>query len=270
MGGAVRRSKAEFSIAIVLAVAAFLSAPMLPGAAHGERSRAGNLIGTLNGGVAPLALPRTHPAPVSVELEGKIATADGTPLPQVKQVKVELAGPGVLATEGLPLCPQARIEHADNHQAMSRCGGALVGHGTLAAEVDIPNQAPFRIDAQLLAFNGRTASGRKAIWIHAYAADPPISLVLPFVVHPGSQAFPTALIAAVPRSLGPLPRLAIFRLHLYRRFRFRGRVHSYISASCPVPPAFTAGFLSFARATYSFSDGRDVRVETVRSCRASH
>jgi hypothetical protein len=266
----VRRSSAKFSVAILLASAVVLVAIMAPGAAHGERSRVGNLVGTLNGGIAPLALPRAHPAPVSVDLEGKIATTDGTPLPQVKQVKVELAGPGVLATEGLSLCPQGRLQHADNHQAMNRCGPALVGRGTLEAEVDIPHQAPFRINAQLLAFNGRTAGGRKAIWVHAYAADPPISLVLPFVVHPGSRSFPTALIAAVPRSLGPLPRLAIFRLHLFRRYRFEGRDRSYISASCPVPAAFTAGFLSFARATYSFGDGRHVRIETVRSCRASH
>jgi hypothetical protein len=266
----VRRSSAKFIVATMLAAAVAFAATLAPGAAHGERSRAGNLVGTLNGGIDPLALPRTQPVPVSVDLEGKIATTDGTPLPQVKQVKVELAGPGVLATEGLPLCPQSRLAHADNHQAMSRCGAALVGRGSLGAEIDIPNQAPFAIHARLLAFNGRTASGRSAIWVHAFASDPPVSLVLPFVVHPGSRSFPTALIAAVPRSVGPLPRLAVFHLHLFRRFRFQGRSHSYISASCPVPAAFTAGFLSFARAVYSFNDGRDVRVETVRSCRASH
>jgi hypothetical protein len=264
----VRRSSAKFGIAIMLALATILAATTLPGAARGERTRVGNLIGTLNGGVAPLALPRTHPAPVTINLEGKIGTTDGTPLPQVKQLKVELAGPGVLSTDGLPLCPQSRLMHADNHEAIDRCGPALVGRGSLGAEVDIPNQAPFSIHARLLAFNGRTAAGRQAVWLHAFASNPPISLVLPFVVHPGSNSFPTALIATVPRSIGPLPRLAVFHLHFFRRFRYRGRVHSYVSASCPVPPAFTAGFLSFARATYSFGDGRQVRIDTVRSCRA--
>jgi hypothetical protein len=263
----VRHSSAKF-VVVALALAVALLATTLPGAARGERSRVGNLLGTLNGGVAPLALPRAHRAPVSIELEGKIATTDGTPLPQVKQVKVELAGPGVLETAGLPLCPKPRLMHADNHQALNRCGAALVGTGSLGAEVDIPNQAPFAIHAKLLAFNGRTAAGRTAIWVHAFASDPPISLVLPFVLHPGTPAFPTALIAAVPGSLGPLPRLAVFHLHLFRRYRYQASVHSYVSASCPVPPAFTAGFLSFARATYSFGDGRNVRIETVRSCRA--
>jgi hypothetical protein len=266
----VRRPTAKIIIAILLAFTAILVVTTLPGAAHGERSRVGNLIGTLNGGIAPLALPRAHPAPVAVELEGKIGTTDGTPLPQVKQVKVELAGPGALSTAGLPLCPEARLEHADDRQAIERCGAALVGRGKLGAEVDIPHQAPFAIHARLLAFNGLTAAGRKAIWVHAYASNPPLSLVLPFVVHPGARSFPTALIAAVPQSVGPLPRLAVFDLHLFRRYSYEGRVRSYLSASCPVPPAFTAGFLSFARATYSFGDGRQVRIETVRSCRASN
>jgi hypothetical protein len=35
-----------------------------------------------------------------------------------------------------------------------------------------------------------------------------------------------------------------------------------------VPPKFTAGFLSFARATYTFAGGEELAIESVRSCRA--
>jgi hypothetical protein len=265
----VRFSSGKFVVTWILLSLAVFALAMLAGSARGERSRSGNLVGTLNGGIAPLALPRAEAAPVSVDLEGRIATTDGTPLPQVKEVKVELAGSGVLSTEGLPVCPRGRLKHADNRQAMNRCRLALVGFGSLAAEVDIPNQAPFTIHARLLAFNGHSSDGRSAIWVHVYASDPPVSLVLPFILKPGSRSFPTAMIAAVPPSVGPLPRLAVFHLHLFRRFRYAGKAHSYVSASCPLPKIFTAGFAAFARATYSFGDGRRVRVDTVRSCRAS-
>jgi len=240
----------------------------VPGLALGERSQSGNLVVALNGGIAPIALPRQRPAPVAVRLEGKIGTADGSPLPQVKRVEIELAGPGLLSTRGLAVCPRARLSNADDQQALNRCGPALVGRGALGAQVVIPGQAPFAIHATLLAFNGRTAAGRRAIWVHAFSSEPPISLVLPFVIHPGEGGFPTTLIASVPRAAGPLPRLARFHLSLFRRFSYRGERRSYISASCPVPPSFTAGFLAFARATYSFAGDRQVRVETVRSCRA--
>ncbi len=252
-----------------LAVLVALAAILMPGFARGERSQSGNLIVALNGGVDPLKLPRQRPAPVAVRLEGKIGTADGSPLPQVKQVKLELAGPGLLFTRGLAVCPQPRLHNANNRQALTRCGPALVGRGSLGAEVVIPHQTPFAIRANLLAFNGRTAAGRPAIWVHAFSSDPPISLVLPFVIHPGGKGFATVLVARVPHSVGPLPRLAVFRLNLFRRFSYRGQRHSYISATCPVPPSFTAGFLSFARATYSFGGNRQVQIESVRSCRAS-
>jgi hypothetical protein len=236
--------------------------------AHGERRQSGNLIVALNGGIAPLALPRQRPAPVSLHLSGRILTEDGSPLPRVKRVTIELAGPGQVFTRGLAVCPRARLRHANSRQAMNRCGPALVGRGSLGAQVVIPHQEPFSIQTRLLAFNGRTAAGRRAIWVHAFTGNPPLSLVLPFVVHPGHGGYPNVLVASVPDSVGPLPRLAEFRLNLFRRFSYRGKRHSYISATCPVPPQFTAGFLAFARVTYSFADDRSVPIESVRSCRA--
>jgi hypothetical protein len=253
---------------VVLALAVLVAVAAGAGLARGERRQSGNLIVALDGGIAPLALPRQHPAPVSIHLSGRILTDDGSPLPQVKQVTVELAGPGQVYTRGLAVCPRARLRHANNRQAMSRCGAALVGRGSLGAQVVIPNQAPFSIRTRLLAFNGRTAAGRRAIWVHAFTSNPPLSFVLPFVVHPGRGGYPTVLVASVPDSVGPLPRLAEFHLNLFRRFSHHGRRHSYISATCPVPPNFTAGFLAFARVTYSFAGARRVPIESVRSCRA--
>jgi hypothetical protein len=81
-------------------------------------------------------------------------------------------------------------------------------------------------------------------------------------------AFRTALTIAIPPSVGPLPHLARFQISLSRRFSYRGKRRSYLSASCPIPANFTAGFLSFARAAYDFAGGRHVDVETVRGCRA--
>lgn len=252
----------------VLALALLVAITASAGSAQGERRQSGKLIVALNGGIAPRTLPRQSPAPVALHLSGRILTEDGSPLPQVRRITIELAGPGRLYTRGLPVCPRARLRHANSHQAMSRCGPALVGRGSLGAQVVIPHQAPFSIQTRLLAFNGRTAAGRTAIWVHAFTTNPPLSLVLPFVSHRGRGGYPNVLIAAVPDSVGPLPRLAEFRLNLFRRFSHRGERHSYISATCPVPPAFTAGFLSFARVTYSFADDRSIPIETVRSCRA--
>ena len=68
--------------------------------------------------------------------------------------------------------------------------------------------------------------------------------------------------------MGPWPRVSNFQMRISRSFTYRGERHSYLKASCPVPRHFTAGFLSFARATYTFQGGKQLTTESVRSCRA--
>ncbi len=256
--------RARAAALLALAAAGLLA----PAAVRGERSQTGNLVVALNGGIAPLVLPRERTAPVAVTLQGRVATADGSPLPRLTRIDLGLAGKDLLFTRGLPTCPRGRLRNATSRQALDRCSPALVGRGRLDADVFVPNQPPFSIHARMLAFNGRARGGRTAVWVHAFSQDPPVSLVFPFVVRPGGAAFPTRLVATVPRSVGPLPHLAAFDLTLRRSFFFAGKRRSYISASCPVPKPFTAGFLTFARATYSFADDRRLSIESVRSCRA--
>jgi hypothetical protein len=181
---------------------------------------------------------------------------------------LELAWRGVLDTRGLAVCPKARLRGTDTHQALEACGSAAVGKGHLFAKVFVPNQPPFAVHAHLTVFNGRTKTGRHAVLVHAYSTSPPVSFVIPFSVHHRSGAFRTVLVALIRRSAGPWPHVANFEIHVGRRFRHRGRTHSYLSASCPVPTGFTEAFLSFARATYTFAGGDQATIETVRSCQA--
>jgi hypothetical protein len=236
--------------------------------ADGEQTQRGNLIVAVAGEISPLALPRQHPAPVALRIGGRIATADGAPLPRMKRIRLTIAGRGVLSTAGLPVCPRARLRNADSHRAMLRCGSALVGRGSLTADAFIAHQEPFEIRSRLLAFNGRRREGGPAVWVHAFSRRPPLTIVLPFMVHREGPRLQTSLTATVPPALGDLPHVASFELNVFRRYRHDGTLRSYLSASCPVPSDFTAGFLAFARATYSFADGRRLRTEAVRSCRA--
>ena len=235
----------------IAALAAGLSLALLliASAANSERTQKHNLIVSIKGDISPLELPRLHTAPVNLRIAGRIRTADGAPLPRLQRITLTIAGRGVLDTRGLPVCPRARIAHADNRQAIERCGTAIVGQGSIQAQIFVPRQPSFALDARALAFNGRTAKDGPAIWVHAYAGDPPISIVLPFIVHRRGPSLRTSLTATVPRSLGSLPHLKGFQISFDRRFRYRGKTHSYLSASCPVPASFTAGFLAFAKAS---------------------
>ena len=247
--------------------AALVTVVLLAGPAGAERAQEGSLIVSLDGGISPRKLPRDHRAPVAVHLEGGIRTADDSPLPRVNKLTLELAWRGKLDTHGLPLCPQGRLRGVDTEQAAESCRGALVGSGRLYAKIFVPNQAPFGIRANLLAFNGRSNAGRRAVLLHAYASDPPVSFIIPFTVRRQKGAFRTVLVATIKRAVGTWPHVGSFRIDVARSFMYRGKRRSYLSASCPVPPHFTAGFLSLARATYTFAGGDELTTETVRSCR---
>jgi hypothetical protein len=251
-----------------LSIAAAVALALGTGPAGAERARDENVEVFLRGGVSPKTLPRDHRAPIAVRLAGGVHTSDGSPIPRVNWIKLELAYRGQLFRHGLAVCPQVRLQSTDNRQAMNACGAALVGRGKLYAEIFVPNQDPFGVHAHLLAFNGQTKKGRPAVLVHAYTSNPPVSFIIPFTVHHKKGAFRTVLVTTIRRSVGPWPHVANFQIRVGRSFNWRGRKRSYLSASCPAPPGFTEGFLSFARATYTFTGGRQLTTESVRSCKA--
>ena len=251
--------------AAVLCVLAALG--LLTTTAGAERTQDGNVIVSINGGIYPRKLPRDHSIPVAVNLEGGVQTVDRSVLPRVNRLKLELAWRGELLTKGLPVCPQQRIKGIATTEALERCGGSLVGRGDLRAKIFVPGQEPFPVHAYLLAFNGRTKVGRRAVLMHAYTSVPPIAFVIPFVVHRHPGPFHTVLVTTIRRSVGTWPHVASFRVEVGRSFRYRGKRRSFLNASCPVPRHFTSAFLSFARATYTFTGGEELTTESVRSCR---
>jgi hypothetical protein len=57
-------------------------------------------------------------------------------------------------------------------------------------------------------------------------------------------------------------------MSLYRRYTYEGKRLSYLSATCPIPKIVTAGFASFAKATFTLVDGHRISTSITRSCRA--
>jgi len=251
---------------LALALVGLLAVAVV-GQAAAERSQKGNVQVSLNGGFSPRKLPRNEKAPVVVRLSGGVRTADAAPLPRVNRLKLELGWRGRMNTRGLPVCPAARLRGLASGQALAACGPSQVGLGNLNAKIFLPGQLPFDVKANLLAFNGRTKVGRRAVLLHAYTSDPPVSFLIPFVVRRSDGLFKTTLVTTIRRAVGTWPHVARFRIEVGRTFRREGEEQSYLNASCPVPQGFTAAPFSFARATYTFAGGDEQSTESVRGCR---
>ncbi len=250
----------------MLAVSAALG-PARPERASGERHQRGNLIASLDGSLSPRALPRERKAPVALRLAGALQTGDGSALPRVTRLEFALPSQGTLDTRGLPVCSPRRLRYATTEQAMEACGSALVGRGRLDAQIVLPGQSPFALHARLLAFNAGI-DGRPAVVVHGYASDPATIAVLRFHIGRSEGGLGTRLIGRLPQALGPWPRVARFEMRLSRRFTYQGKPRSYLRASCPLPPALTAGFFPLARVGFLLAGGGRIAATIIRGCRA--
>ena len=166
----------------------------------------------------------------------------------------------------MPRCPRRELLSATERQGLERCADTLVGRGSLRAEVDIPGQTPFSLRANVLAFNGGARGARAVVWLLAFSSAPPASFVVPVFIRHRPGPLGTNLTGVLPPSLGPWPHVSAFHITFVRHFVYRGALHSYLRASCPVPPRFTGGLLPFARARYFFNDAPTVTTTVARSC----
>jgi hypothetical protein len=251
-----------------LATAALLLAVvgMLAAVAGAEVVQSGNLRVAFHAAFAPHALPRERPAPIAIEVDGKISTTDRSQPPPLKRLRLELSSTGQLETRGLAVCRSASLQSTSSELALRRCGGARIGHGRFEAELRFGGR-PIIVDGRALAFNGRI-DGRRGIFIHIYISRPVrATLVIPLKISHADGRFGTVLTTTVPKLAGGLGSITELQLKIGRRYSDRGRPRSYLSAACAAPAGFPGATFTFARGVFEFEGGRTVRAFPSLSCR---
>ena len=194
------------------------------------------------------SLPRDRPAPISVEVEGKISTTDGTQPPPLQKLRVELSSSGEIETRGLPTCRASTLQSTSSEVALARCGPAQVGTGKFQAELQFSGR-PILVDGRALVFNG-VVGGRPGMFIHIYISRPvKVTLVIPLKISHGSGRFGTVLTTRVPKLAGGFGSITELQLKIGRRYSYRGARHSYLSAACAAPDGFPGATFTFAHAS---------------------
>ena len=260
--GAIRIDRARQALIWVLAGAILLAAAGTASALKPTVVKAGNLVFTINGGVTPKALPRNEMAPIALNVEGKIATADGTHPPALQEVVVDTDKNGTIDARGVPTCKQGQLEAQTTEKAEAICEDAIVGTGTTDVEVEFAESKPIPIESKLLALNGGTKGGTTTIFIHAFLTDP-VSAALVTTVKVSKHAsgpYGTRSIASVPRIAGGSGSVTAFRLSFEKRlFAYKGKQHGYLLAKC-------ANGQFKAQAEASFISGEKLGGKIVRPC----
>jgi hypothetical protein len=210
------------------------------GLAQAELSQDGNVRISFSGGFTPRALPRDQLAPVTVNIRGAIGTTDGSHPPAVQRVET----------------------------ALDRCRSALVGRGSFGAEVELGGNGPVFATGKTLAFYGKS-NGKRALLLHLYITTPVrTTFVLPLIIsRQGQGRFGTVLSAKIPSLAAGLGSVTKLDLTIGRDYTYRGRSHSFLSASCPAPTGFTGVPFSLARGSFYFAGGRKIDTTLSRNCR---
>jgi hypothetical protein len=250
---------------IICAAATVAAAATIP-AAQAEVTQEGNLRVSFTGAIAPQALPRQGAAPVKVTLGGEIKTTDGSTPPQLRTISMAINRNGRFDYRGIPTCHYHQIQPASTNEAIETCPDSVIGKGTFAAHVVLPEQSPFPSQGKVVAFNG-IFHGKHVVFAHVYGTNPlPQSNVLVFELGRVSGTYRTTLTAELPQVAAEWGYVSAVSLALKRTFSYKGKPRSLISAGCPAPAGFPGATFSFARASFGFEDGRTLAATMTRSC----
>jgi hypothetical protein len=250
------------TVIVVLLIAASLVA-----AAQGDPLQKESLRVKFDARIAPSSLPRERPAPVTLKLSGEIGTTDGSRPPALSELSVAFNRAGRLSLRGLPICAPNKIQQTTTEAALAACPGALVGHGSFGANVDFPGAPAIPAHGKVLVFNAHL-HGHASLLLHLYGSSPVrAAFVLPFAVsHLAHGAFGVSLSAQIPKLASGLGYVTELKLAIGRRYGFAGQRRSVLSASCALPPGFTALPIDLAKARFSFDDGRKVTGDVGGEC----
>jgi hypothetical protein len=252
------RKHSSRAVAIAVGLALILTASAL---AKREVVRVGNLFLADNGGISPSKLPRHRQAPISAHIHGEIGTTDGSHPPAVRTVTVEFDKTIEVNARGLPVCAEGRLEARPTAAAKRACPDSIIGSGAGEVEVAFPEQKPLTAGGPIVIFNGGVHGGTTVLFIHTYVAIPaPTAVVVRVEISRIRRGhFGLHTVAEIPPIAGGAGSATEFELRLNRRFTYKGKPESYLTASCPTGSYYTAGEVLF-------SDGTAMGLRHVLPC----
>lgn len=249
-------------ILLVAALAVGLAVSGWATAAKPTVVRAGDLVLRLNGGVAPKALPKGKFAPIALRISGNIGSSSGAHPPAAKLVIADFDRYGKVNARGLPVCRGGQLQSRSTKAAKAACRPAIVGSGKTKVRVQFPEQAPFYATGPLVLFNGGVRRGVTTMFIHAYVNVPaPTALITTVKIkRVRNRRYGTRATARIPVIAGGSGSVTRFAMKVERKFRFRGKRQSYLTARC-------ADGRFVARADVVFRGGPRIGGTVVRPCR---
>ncbi|HEX5989717.1 MAG TPA: hypothetical protein VFY75_05855 [Solirubrobacterales bacterium] len=245
------------------ALLSFLAATALAGTATGALVEVDNVVLRADGGFKPQTLPRRQFAPI--DFHGRLdisAKGGGKPSP-LRQALIDFDHDGRLSVAGLPTCVPESIAAASSEEARAVCRSALVGTGTVEAEISLPDGGTVPVSSPLSLFNGPRVGGLPSAVLHArldaLGTTETFAIVVPIEKRRGDFRYRARL--DVPTIAGGAGSITHVDVEIGRRYRAGGQRRSYASARCSDNILQTHG-------RFSFEDGTIIDGLVEKFCRS--
>jgi len=212
--------------------------------------------------ITPQKRPATKAGPATLDVKtatGNATTANGVPIPAVRAI-VDFPKGLTIFSKGYPTCDAGTLQNTSTEAALEACKKAKIGGGSGTADLVVGTKV-FPVETTITAFNGIPQGGKPVVLLHTYSQSPvQTTLVLiGTVTNYDKQGFGARLDVNIPLIAGGQGAITGFHVKIFKKFRYKGKERSYISAACPTKTWK-------ARGQFVFKDGESLTPGVKGKC----
>jgi hypothetical protein len=186
--------------------------------------------------ITPSKRSKTKAQPVTLEVKtatDSTTSANGVPSPATRAV-VDFPKGLSIFTKGYPQCDPGKLTNTSTEVAEEACKKAKLGVGRGTADLVVGAKV-FPVETKIVAFNGKPQGGKPVVLLHNYSQTPvQTTLVLVGVVKGfNKEGFGARLDVSIPLIAGGQGALTSFGVKISKTYKYKGKKHGYVNASCP-------------------------------------
>jgi hypothetical protein len=211
---------------------------------------------------SPQKLSKKTAEPVTLDVTTATTTTtnpNGVPVPAVRAI-VDFTKGVKIFSKGYPTCDAAVLQNTSTEAALEACKKAKIGNGEGTADLIVGTRV-FPVTTTITAFNGVPQGGKPVILLHTYSQAPiQTTLVLVGVVsNLNKEGFGPRLDVDIPLIAAGQGAITGFHVKIFKKFRYKGKLRSYVSATCATKKLKTRG-------EFVFRDGESLTPSVVQKC----
>jgi hypothetical protein len=187
--------------------------------------------------------------------------ANGVPSPAIRAT-IDFDRNAKLFTKGIPTCNPAKLQNTSTEIAERECAKAKIGSGKASALLPV-GPTVYTVEQTVTAFNGIPSGGKPVVILHTYGTTPiQTTLVLVGTVsNYDKEGYGPRLDLEIPLIAGGTGALTNFQVKINKKYTYKGKKRSFLSAKCPKSKKLKA------RGTFTFRDGESLTAYSTQTCK---